>query len=126
VISDGKIVHGSKRFASEFGFMPILPDKTLDALLEESYQEEYARTIARLTAIINSVTNPSLVVIGGVLIQNGKVSLDEVKSAAASFISDLSLPEIIFSMDYHSDYLSGLTCLTIQEVIPKLPFSSAE
>lgn len=123
VISDGKIVHGAKQFAGEFGFMPILPDKTLGVLLEEYHKEEFAKTIARLIALINCVSNPSLIVIGGVLIQNDRVSLDEVKSAAASFISDLTLPEIIFSKDYHNDYLSGLSCLTIQEMIPKLPFS---
>jgi predicted NBD/HSP70 family sugar kinase len=127
IITDGKIVHGAKHFAGEFGFMPMLPDKTLDVILKEAASEkDYADAVARLVAIINCVSNPSLVVIGGTRIQNQSTSLDSVKIAATAYISDLTFPEIIFSKGYKNDYLSGLSYLTIQDIIPKLPFAAAE
>jgi predicted NBD/HSP70 family sugar kinase len=125
IIADGKILHGAKRFAGELGFLPLLPDKNVDqVLLEAESEKECADSIARLISIINCVTNPSLVVIGGKLIQNGKVSLEAVKAFAQPYISDIVLPEIIFSNNYSEDYLSGLTHLTAETIIPRLPFSN--
>ncbi len=126
IIADGKIIHGIKHFAGELGFLPILPDKNVDqVLLEAKNEKEFADSIARLTAIVNCVTNPSLIVIGGKLIQTGKVSLNAVKDFAQLYISDIVFPEIIFSNHYSTDYLSGLTHLTAETIIPRLPFTNS-
>jgi predicted NBD/HSP70 family sugar kinase len=124
IIADGKIVHGAKQFAGELGFLPMLPNKNLDAMLQEaSNSQEYADTVARLISIVNCITNPSLVVIGGIRFQTDWIHLDSVKSSVQSYISNLMLPEIIFSKTSQDDYLAGLTHLTRQSVIFELPFS---
>ncbi|HEX3039365.1 MAG TPA: ROK family protein [Caproiciproducens sp.] len=124
IIVDGKIVHGAKRFAGELGFLPLLPNKDVDTVLEESAdKQEITNSIARLISIVNCVTNPSLVVIGGERFQIDHISLEEIKASVQTYISDIMQPEIIFSGNFKNDYLTGLTCLTAQTVIPRLPVS---
>jgi Transcriptional regulator/sugar kinase len=124
IIAGGKIVYGAKRFAGELGFLPFMPGKSLDAVLKETAaQKDYADIVGRLIAIVNCVTNPSIVVIGGNRQKTGWISLESVIKAAKTYVSDLMLPEIIFSDNYKADYLSGLANLTIQAVVPKLPLA---
>lgn len=125
IIVDGKIVHGAKRFAGELGFLPLLPNKNLDDVIEGSAnRQELADNIARLIAIVNCVTNPSLVVIGGDYSQ--KIQLEEVKACVQNYISDIMQPEIIFSNNFKNDYLAGLNHLTVETLIPLLPLSKTE
>lgn len=123
IIVDGKIVHGAKHFAGELGFLPLLPNKDLDDVIENSAsRQELADNIARLISIVNCVTNPALVVIGGDYLQ--KILPEEVKSSVQTYISDIMQPEIIFSGNFKNDYLAGLTHLTAQAVIPRLTVSN--
>lgn len=122
IISDGRIVHGVKRFAGEVGFLPIYPDKNVDTALHEvSDPHKYADIIARLIAIINCITNPSIIVIGGNRFESQWVGIEIVKTLVKSYINGYVLPEIIFSNKYKDNYLKGLTHLTVEAILPELP-----
>jgi len=126
IIANGKVVHGAKRFAGELGFLPLEPNKTLDAVLQAATsQEECADAICRAISIVNCVTNPSLIVIGGDTFGSGRISPESLKMRAQTFIPGFILPEVIFSNNWKHDYLAGLAYLTIQAVLPKLPLSAA-
>jgi hypothetical protein len=125
IIADGKIVHGAKQFAGELGFLPLLPNKSVDTILQEASGENgYADPIARLISIINCVTNPSLVVLYATRFQTNQILLESIKTSCRTYISDIMMPEISFSSGLKDDYLAGLTHLTVQTVIPQLPFSN--
>lgn len=126
IIINGKVVRGAKRFAGELGFLPMEENWSLDRLLQSNCSRDaLASAVYRVVSIVNCVTNPSLIVIGGDLFSSDRIDLDRFKQYEAESGFSLMQPEILLSSDYRQDYLTGLACLTIQALIPKLPLSGA-
>lgn len=121
IISGGKVVHGAKQFAGEIGFLPLEQGRTLDQILAAGTPEQAMDAAARTVAAISCVTNPSLVVLGGERCDAGEIHINEVWERANSYLPAIQRPKIIACTNYREDYLSGLTYLTVQSLLPLLP-----
>lgn len=124
IIVNGNIIHGVKQFAGELGFLPILENKTLDTAMDEAENaQETADIISRTIAIVNCVTNPSLVVIGGVRVEAYPDIKRLVHQKMQNYIASIVQPEIMISHNSVGDYLRGLSYLIMEQLMPLLPLN---
>lgn len=127
-VVDGKVLHGSRQFAGELGFIPLEQNKTLDQIMESCGSfERCIDPVCRTLTIINYVTNPALIVIGGDRFEAGSIKLDQIKAYVNKHYLPADIcPEIILSDSFHEDYLLGLLGikeLTLHHVVPLLPLT---
>lgn len=122
-VTDGKIIHGAQQFAGELGFMPIEEKQTLDQVLDLKGEfENCIDAISRTLAIINCVTNPALIVIGGDRFENCLVDPNKIELyLKQNYLSEKMCPRIIVSDCIKEDYLLGIKELTFNHIIEMLP-----
>ena len=124
IIANGKIIHGAKQFAGELGFLPITPDKNLDGAMAASASDtETADIISRVIAIVNCVENPSLVAIGGSRVSEANDIYRLVHQKMQLYIASIMQPEIMISQNSVTEYLSGLSYLTMEKLKSLLPLN---
>lgn len=121
IIAGGKVIHGAKQFAGEIGFLPLDPGRTLDQILQTGTPEEAIDAAARAVAALSCVANPALVVLGGERCDAGEIQINGVRERANGYLPAAQCPKIIACTNYREDYLSGLTYLTVQSLLPLLP-----
>lgn len=122
IIADGRIVHGTRQFAGELGFLPMPGGGTLNsALLTAPNEDAFLDAVAYVIATLCCVTNPSLVVVGGDWFAEKPANPSALSLHLKKHIADLMLPEIVSSCHFREDYLTGLHHLTVESLIPQLP-----
>lgn len=110
IISGGKLIHGSANFAGELGFMPILGRMNLNSIIDSDIDDEtYIDTIARMIAILNCVTNPGFMVIGGEILRLDL--MDKIKNRCRCYIKESIMPDIFCAYDSEKDCLKGIAYL---------------
>lgn len=113
VIANGQVVHGAKQFAGELGFLPMGHKQTLNDLLPSvSSREDCLDIVSRVVSIVNCVTNPELVVVGGSLFDAAWLQYALDRLNAQPGLSSPLRPLLVYRGDNREDYLDGLTYLT--------------
>ena len=126
VIANGQVVHGAKQFAGELGFLPMGCGQTLNDLLPRvSSREDCLDVVSRVVSIVNCVTNPELVVVGGSLFDAAwlRYALDRLNTQPG--LSSPLRPLLLYCPDCREDYLAGLTALTLEELVLRLPLAAS-
>ena len=125
VIANGQVVHGAKQFAGELGFLPMGHKQTLNDLLPSvSSREDCLDIVSRVVSIVNCVTNPELVVVGGSLFDAAWLQYALDRLNAQPGLSSPLRPLLVYRGDNREDYLDGLTYLTQQDLVPRLPLAA--
>lgn len=115
IIANGKLVRGISNFAGELGFMPISSGLNLDYVLDNNLNDEtYADIIARVIAIVNCVTNPGFVIIGGDIFKFHLV--DQIKESCKKYIKKSLMPDILCDKDSRKHCLTGITHLAMESM----------
>ena len=95
---------------------------TLDqAIASVESSDDKAKYIAQAIAAVNCVVNPSLVVVSGNILKDCRIQLDQIRQHAQQQIPQRMLPDILYPDSFRNDYLTGLSYLTIQMLLPLLP-----
>ena len=127
IIAGGKIVRGDKGFGGELGYLPMGGGMTLDqAVASVEHSDDKAKYIAQAIAAVNCVVNPSLVVVSGNILKDCRIQLDQIRQHAQQQIPQRMLPDILYPDSFRNDYLTGLSYLTIQMLLPLLPMKKKE
>lgn len=113
IISNGKLVRGSRNFAGELGFLPMDHGQHLNYILSNKLDDDtYVDIVSRVIATVNCIINPDFVVIGGEIF---KFDLQEnIALKCNQYIANNIKPDIYFSKDSRNDYLTGLTHVSLE------------
>lgn len=125
-IVDGEVLHGAAEFAGELGFMPMAPRLTLDQVMNTlDGFEECIDVISRTLSIINCVTNPALIVIGGNRFQTAPIHKKQLEVYLKQhYFPDRACPEIMLANCFQEDFLLGMKELTRNHIVQKLPLKT--
>lgn len=120
----GKVLHGARQFAGELGFMPLEEGRTLDQVMQsQQHFEEYIDTVSRTLAIINYVTNPALIVLGGERFAGDTEKSQQVEQyLKQNYLEQDFCPSVVTANCYEEDFLLGLEELTRNHILSLLPF----
>lgn len=123
-VVDGKPLHGAGHFAGELGFLPLEPGKTLAQVMSspDSF-EAHMDAVCRVIAIVNCVTNPGLVILGGDFLGTDSTKLDLIEHRLKErYLSEPLCPGLLLTDCGRTDYLRGVKELALRKILPLLPF----
>lgn len=111
IIANGQLIRGRNNFAGELGFLPINGMGHLENILDNNVDDKiYIDIVSQTIAILNCVTNPSFIVIGGDTLRRNL--MDEIKNTCEKYLANNIKPEIILSENSEQDYLSGIAYIS--------------
>ena len=106
IIMNGKIIHGKSNFAGTISCLPLQPENTrrlLHTAIKISHEELIAKTMSLFIAILN----PDVIMLTGHSISITLIG--PITDACKKMIPEKHMPELTFSQDTKSYYISGLT-----------------
>ncbi|CAH1192862.1 hypothetical protein PAECIP111892_01109 [Paenibacillus auburnensis] len=119
---NGRLHKGKRGFAGEVANIPLgIPWG--DPSLITSF-ERITEAIAKLTAAVNSVLNPDLVVLYGSFLTDHH--LRSVVEQCSLFLPGSTVPDIRLTEDFAADYLQGMIVQTLRTLEPGLQLTKSE
>ncbi|WP_054940938.1 ROK family protein [Paenibacillus ihuae] len=119
---NGRLHKGKRGFAGEVANIPLgIPWG--DPSLITSF-ERITEAIAKLTAAVNSVLNPDLVVLYGSFLTDHH--LRSVVDQCSLFLPGSTVPDIRLTEDFTADYLQGMIVQTLRTLEPGLQLTKSE
>ncbi len=111
IIANGQLIRGGNNFAGELGFLPINGMGHLEKVLDNNIDDDtYVDIISQTIAILNCVTNPSFIVIGGETLR--KNLIEKIRNTCEKYLANNIKPTILLSEDSERDYLTGIAYIT--------------
>lgn len=121
-LSEGALLHGASRFAGELTDLPYGGETLISALQRDGSTENLLAVIAYTLQLLICVTNPAVVVLSGERLQTLAPAslLAPLHCMLDRQVPRLVQPELRFRAGFREDYLSGLTTLSIEQLIPEI------
>jgi predicted NBD/HSP70 family sugar kinase len=117
IVYGGQVLRGAFNFAGELGHMPDLSGASFNQRLSGAKDSaEYAAVYANALAVMNSVINPALFVVGGTGFRYDLS--DAVAFEFACRVDPSVRPALVFEQDSGPHYLYGLCSLAAEELFP--------
>jgi hypothetical protein len=117
---DGKLYKGISNYAGEISSLPFGIDWLDPALY--LVPEQFCQAIAKVVIAMSCLLNPHSVVLHGSFLDTA--SVESIRQICASHLPSTSIPQLLFSEDFPSDFQAGMIAGTLARLEPQLSLSN--